>query len=139
VTELAALSEAERQIALRRFQFLRPHIEDGIPLMVVAQQQPIALRTLQRWLQRYHHNGLAGLARQSRSDRGQHRLSDTLQYLIEGLALQKPPLSTATIHRRVTVIAQQQGWPPPSYSTVRRVVMGLDDGLLTLVVHHTDF
>jgi putative transposase len=132
VAELTEVSEPERQVALQRFQTLRPHLEDGVPLAAIAHHRGLALRTLQRWVQHYQQNGLLGLARQSRSDRDQHRLSDPLRHLIEGLALQKPPPSIATIHRRVTAIAQQQGWPPPSYSTVRRVVTGLDDGLLML-------
>jgi putative transposase len=37
-----------------------------------------------------------------------------------------------SIHRRVTIVAQRQGWPPPSYATVRRVVTDLDAGLLML-------
>jgi hypothetical protein len=45
---------------------------------------------LRRWVAQYRREGLAGLARKERSDRGKRRLSDTLRQAIEGLALKKP-------------------------------------------------
>jgi predicted ATPase len=54
------------------------------------------------------HRGLAGLVRQRRTDRGQHRrLSPALHQCIEGLALQTPPLSIAVIHRQICALARQ--------------------------------
>ncbi len=82
----------------------------------------IASRTLQRWAARYRADGLAGLARSERADRGARRFPQELQLLIEGLALKRPPPSIATIHRDVTAVAQQHGWPEPSYATVHDVV-----------------
>lgn len=38
---LTALSEAERTLALQRFQKLRPHLEDGIALTTVAEETHI--------------------------------------------------------------------------------------------------
>lgn len=132
MAELTEFTESERQVALQRFQILRPHFEDGVALTAIANHQGQALRTLQRWVQRYQQHGLVGLVRHARSDRAQHRLPEALKHLIEGLALQKPPPSIATIHRRVTALASQYAWPTPSYATVRRVVSELDDGLLML-------
>ncbi|WP_374726616.1 helix-turn-helix domain-containing protein [Nocardia kruczakiae] len=47
---------------MSRFEVLRPHIEDGVPLIRAAGQAGVAARTAQRWLQRYRTAGLAGLA-----------------------------------------------------------------------------
>src|SRR5207237_9988463 len=82
----------------------------------------------------YRERGRAGLANQvSRSDKGtSRRLSDTAVQLIEGLALQKPPRSMATIHRQVTAIAKEQGWKPPSYDRVRHIIKHLDPALVTM-------
>ncbi|GAA2367508.1 DDE-type integrase/transposase/recombinase [Nonomuraea africana] len=55
-----------------------------------------------------------------------------LQLLIEGLALQRPPPSIATIHRQAAVVAVEQGWPAPSYATTYAVVSALDPALATL-------
>ena len=43
-------------------------------------------------------------------------LSDTLRQAIEGLALKKPPLSAASIHRQAVTLAERLGEPPPSYA-----------------------
>jgi putative transposase len=130
--ELTALSETQREQALRRFQLLQPFLENNVPLSAIARQHGIPLRTMRRWVARYRQVGLVGLARQSRADRGQHRLAPELQRLIEGLALQKPQLSIAAIHRQVIDLAAQQDWAAPSYSCVYDVVCRLDPALVTL-------
>ncbi len=47
----------------------------------------IPLRTLERWCSRYRQDGLVGLARQARRDRGQRHLPAVLIQLIQGRAL----------------------------------------------------
>jgi putative transposase len=127
-----ALSEAQRRQAVERCQLLRLHLDDGVPLRAVARAHAVPYRTLQRWLARYHQAGLAGLAHQPRADRGQHRLPAELVQLIEDLALRRPPPSSAAIHRRIADVAQREGWPVPSYSTVYAIVRALDPALMTL-------
>jgi putative transposase len=84
-----------------------------VPLTQLARREGIALRTAQRRVQQYRRAGLAGLARQSRTDRGQRRLPAALQSLIEGLALRTPPPTAAAIYRQVRRIAAEHGWDPP--------------------------
>jgi putative transposase len=129
---LSGLSEAERAQAFERFAFLRPFLEEGVPLARVARDRGIALRTARRWASVYRREGLAGLARKERSDQGTRQLSDQLQQVIEGLALKKQPLSAAAIHRQIVTIAEQLGEAPPSYSTVYALIRKLDPGLVTL-------
>ena len=131
------LPEAEREIAFQRFQLLRPYLEAEIPLASIAQQHGLALRTLQRWVQRYRAKGLAGLARKTRSDQGQHRLRPELQQVIEGLVLKKPAPSFASVQRKVSQIALEQGWDVPTYGTVCNIVHQLDAGLITLAQQGT--
>ena len=50
--------------------------------------------------------------------------------LIEGMALRRPPPKAAEVHRAVSGIAG--GWPPVSYPVVRRIIAGVDRGLLAL-------
>lgn len=59
-----------RAQALHRWRVLRAHLEDGVPLPRAASEAEVALRTAQRWLTRYRAEGLAGLARAPRADRG---------------------------------------------------------------------
>lgn len=111
---------------------LRPHLEAGVPLAQVARAGGLQLRTLQRWLRAYRQQGLIGLARRARRDRGTRALPTPLVGLIEGLALRSPRPTAAAVHRHVMRVAREQGWPVPSYSTVYAVIRGLDPALTTL-------
>ncbi len=130
---LTALSEEQRALAMERFAVVRLVVEEGLPQAQVAREQHIPLRSLQRWIALYRKRGLIGLARPTRTDRGTHRHLTTNQiHLIEGLALQKPKPSIATVHRKVIALAQEQEWKPPSYDEVYQIIKRLDPGLLTL-------
>lgn len=124
--------ESEMAEAARRLTLLRSYLDGTAPLAGVAAEAGIPLRTAQRWVARYRENGPAGLARQARSDAGARKLSGELVALIEGMALTKPRLSAATIHRRVGTIAPDRGWQAPSYASVHAIVSGLDPAMLTL-------
>lgn len=101
--------------------------------MEVARTQQISLRTVQRWIKNYREQGLTGLADAVRADKGTSRkLLQTAIQLVEGLALQTPPRSAASIHRQVVSIALEQGWKPPSYGRVRQIIKGLDPALVTM-------
>ncbi len=129
---LPPLTAARRADAHERFALLRPHLEDGVPLTRVAAEYAIPLRTVQRWVARYRRDGMTGLARTPRADRGQRHLPGALIGLIEGLALRKPPPTVAAVHRQVITVAAREGWPPPSYSTVHAIVRSLNPALVTL-------
>ncbi len=126
------LTDQQRQEALDRFHLLQPCLEEGVPLAEVARAREIPYRTAKRWLRQYRQQGLAGLVRQPRKDRGQPRLPAPLVRLIEGLALRRPPPSVASIQRQVAGVAPAQGWPTPSYDCVYDIVRGLDPGLVVL-------
>ncbi len=129
---LTELTNAQRAEALSHFQVIRPFLEDGVPLTRIAAECQLQLRTLRRWVQRYRADGLVGLTRPIRKDTGQRRaVTAQMQHFIEGLALQKPQRTVATIQREVSRIAKEQGWKTPSYSTVERIVQQLDPALMT--------
>jgi putative transposase len=134
VIPLTALSEAQRTQALERFAIIRPALEDGVTQAQVARSHQIAPSTVQQWIKRYREKGLCGLANNvARSDKGKsRRLPTEAIQLIEGLALQTPPRSAASIHRQVSTIAKEQGWPAPSYHRVYTTIKQLDPALLTL-------
>jgi putative transposase len=134
VIPLTALSEAQRAQALERFAIIRPALEEGVSQAQVARTHQIGPSTVQSWVKRYREKGLAGLANNVvRSDKGKsRRLPTEAIRLIEGLALQTPPRSAASIHRQVSTIAKEQGWPPPSYHRVYTTIKKLDPALVTL-------
>jgi putative transposase len=119
--------------ALERFRLLRPTLEDGVPLAQLARERGLQLRRLQRWVRAYREEGLDGLALHTRTDRGQRRrVSVELQHVIEGLALRRPPLSRAAVHRETVAIARAQGWPEPSYGTVYSIIRALPAAMVAL-------
>lgn len=129
MTLLSHLTEAERAQAMARFQVLRPFLEGQVELTALARQHSLSLRTLQRWVQRYDTEGLVGLVRNRRTDRGRpRRLSPALHQCVEGLALQTTPLSIAVIHRQICALAQQHQMRPPSYSLIYAMVRQLPTG-----------
>ncbi len=130
--EAGRLWGAARDRAWARWQVLAPAVQDGVALARAAAAAGVPLRTAQRWLARYRTDGLVGLARAPRADRGLRRTHPELVALVEGLALVEPRLSVATIARRAARGAEAHGWPTPSYSTVRAIVAGLDPQLATL-------
>jgi Helix-turn-helix domain len=80
-------TEDQRRAAFARFQILRPHLEEDVPLARIAEEQKLSFRTLSRWATNYHQLGLAGLCRKPRTDRDQRRMSPTLQQFTEGLVM----------------------------------------------------
>src|SRR5512135_710368 len=124
--------EEERSFALKRFQILRPHLEDGIPLVRIAQENHLGERTVYRWVENYRERGLAGLCRKARGDKNKRQMSPTLEKVIEGLALKEARLTAATVHRQAASTALQLGEPVPSYRTVHLLIQRMDPALVTL-------
>lgn len=105
-----------------------------MPLIRAATQANVPLRTAQRWLARYRHDGLVGLASAGCRDAGHSLLPADLMTLIEGMALRRPRSSAAAIHRRATAIAEAQGWRIPSYSTVDEILARFDPAMVILAL-----
>lgn len=118
----------------QRWQVLRLHVEDRIPLATLVRDCGIAERTLQRWHARYRVGGYAALGDGPRVDLGRRRTDPQLLRLVEHLALTRPRPTAATIHRAVLEHCAATGTTAPSYSTVRSVIAGLDPGMVTLAL-----
>lgn len=130
---LVSLTTSQAEAAMARYHFLLPTLEENVPLTQLARDAGVPVRTARRWLAAYRRDGLVGLARRPRADRAQPRgVPDELRHVIEGLALQRPRRPLAAIHRLVTDVADQQGWPVPSYRQVRAIVARLDPAIVML-------
>lgn len=112
-------------LAMERYRLLEPHLDDNIALADLARTGPASERTLQRWLGRYRAEGLAGLARLPRSDRGKQHLPEYLVGFTRDLAIKHPRPPVAAIHRKVREVAIAGGHPVPSYSAVARIVRAI--------------
>lgn len=130
---LTGLSEEQRAEAHARYELLRPALEEGVSQAQIARTHQLSKSAVQRWVKRYREQGLAGLVTTGRSDKGKsRRLPAQAIPLVEGLALQTPPRSAASIHRQIVEIAKAQGWKPPSYERVRQIIKSIDPALVTL-------
>ncbi|AQY02372.1 Mu transposase C-terminal domain-containing protein [Microbacterium foliorum] len=117
-----------------RWRILRLHVEDQIPLAVLARDTGVALRTLQRWHQLYQERGSAAFDSRPRADTGTRRTAPEMVKFIERLALTRPRPALATLHRLSVNEAERAGKPAPSYATVRQIVRALDPALVTLAL-----
>ena len=131
--QLAGLTEESRKVALERFRLIQPHLEQNQSLHSVAAAAGIPYRTAQRWVAGYRQIGLVALARKKREDQGERRsVSTKFKKVIEGIALQKPPLPLSVIYRQAERIALEAGEKAPSYGTVLNIVHSLGADLVTL-------
>ena len=119
---------------MERWRVLRLHVEDQIPLAVLARDTGISARTLQRWHHLYRAGGVASLDPHARIDKGVRRTTAETVAFIEQLALTRPRPSLATLHRLAVTDAQARELPAPSYATVRQIVQALDPALVTLAL-----
>ena len=95
------MSELETRLAV-----LNPHLHDGVPLIEAARRAGVPRRTATRWLAAYQSDGVEGLRRSGRVDRGGRRLPREMVELIEGMALRRPPPKVAEVHRAVNENAE---------------------------------
>ncbi len=101
---------------------LRRHLEDGVPLTRAAAEAGVPIRTARRWLAVYRDRGSAGLHRKQRSDRGRPRRlpPEVLALIADHARSRQAPITR--IHAEVAHACRENGWPVPSYSTVRSAV-----------------
>ena len=119
--------------ALEKFYIIRPHIEQGVALSQITTFHPIGLSTLKTWVRLYRKNGLKGLERKGRVDKGTRKeISMDLEKLVEALVLKKPPISLAAIHRKAEEVAKEKGWKIPTYRVVRDIAKRMDPALIFL-------
>jgi putative transposase len=132
---LTEFTEKERQQAFDRYNTIASFIDGNIKLTVIANNVGIAYQTLYSWVRKYRSKGLVGLIDKERSDSGKRRsVNKEMKTLVEGLALQKPPLSIAAIHRKVIDVAKKNNWHIPVYQTVYSIVKSLPKALTTLAL-----
>ncbi|RZK32594.1 MAG: transposase, partial [Hymenobacter sp.] len=119
--------------SLDKYRLILPILEREVSMVRVSQSESIPIRTLRYWIKQFSEKGLAGLQRAKRKDSGDSRtLTRELTELIQGLALQKPPLTISAIHRKIVILAKRSKVKPPSYQTVYSMVRKTAPALLTL-------
>jgi transposase len=131
--KLSGFTESERNQAFERYNKIKPFLEDNTTIREISNNEKISYSTLCRWLKNYREKGLGGLVDKRRYDNGKGRIvKDELRLLVEGLALQKPKPSMASIHRKIVKIAETKNWRKPSYTTIRNIIKGIKPSVITL-------
>jgi len=130
---LAGLPNAARDEALRRFEAIAPNLYDDVAMAECARAIGLAPRTLFGWRKRYLDGGLVALTDKRSPKRGP-RIDAQVVSIITGLALGKPRLSAAAVHRKTTAICERDGHAVPSYATTYRIIRDIDPALSTLAL-----
>jgi putative transposase len=132
---LSEFSDKERQQAYKRYKIIKPYFDDAAKLNTIATENNVSYSTLSRWVRKYRTDGLIGLIDKKRTDNGKRRvISDEFRLFIEGLALQKPKPSIASIHRKAIEVAKSNNWNVPSYRTVSNIVKSINPAIITLAL-----
>jgi putative transposase len=127
------LNISAEQVALDRYQLIRPFLNEGVSLRLIARQRSISIRCLRYWVNCYRRSGLNGLTPKTRNDRGKRRAaSDELVNLVQGLCLKNPPPSIRNVYRLVEQICQGNGWNCPSYDVVHDIASNIPPDLALL-------
>lgn len=119
--------------SLDKYRLILPILEREISAINVSRSEGIPVRTIRYWVKQFSKKGLTGLERAKRKDSGNSRImTREVTELVQGLALQKPPLSISAIHRKISIFAERINIKPPSYETVYGFVRKINPALLTL-------
>ena len=119
--------------AIEKYRIIDPILRAEVTMVEVSAEFGIPTRTLRYWKKQFLDQGLSGLERKIRSDRGQYRrISDELLQLTQAMVLQKPALTITTIHQKIKTLAERQSINPPAYGTIYQIVKRLDPALVTL-------
>lgn len=107
----------------------------ALSMVEVSKSEGISVLTLAYWVKRFSEKGLTGLDRAKRKDNGSSRImSQEINELIQGMALQKPRLTISAIHRKIVLLAKRSSLKAPSYETVYGIVKKISAALLTLAL-----
>lgn len=123
------LSEEQLTKAHSRYEMIKPFVEGETPLSQLSRLHNRSPRTLAYWVAHFRKEGVPGLAPKTRSDKGSARMSKKTRTLVQAVALSAPRRRAASVHREVVAEARREGWKPPSYRQVLRVVNDIPDSL----------
>jgi len=126
VKTVSDLSEADWQIALKRYQIIEPLLnnEPGVTAELVAGHAGIGRMTVFRWLKRYKETGSVMALADQPNDHGKGNslldpeVEEVIRSIIDKRYLNKQKLNATKITLDVTVACRQSGLKAPHYLTV---------------------
>lgn len=128
---LGPFGEKETREIYRRYGYIEPLLSsDEIKDEAVekraeelrSQGTSITGRTLWNYIRAYRHEGMAGLGRKQRSDKGKsHAISEELEIIIHNLRLSGNYKTVEAVYKRAKDIAQERCEPEPSWYKVAEI------------------
>lgn len=123
---LTELTEEKRDYAYGKYKIIESYINNQETLKAAVLQHNIPRRTLNFWISKYKEQGLVGLSRKSRCDKGIGRKSDkSIMEFIEALCLHYPNASASNIHKLVSEHYKESDLYIPSYRTVCKIISNI--------------
>ena len=117
------LSEDEREEAQKKYKLIAPYINGEASLKSIAKQQNISTRTLSYWVKGYRTEGLLGLSRKARNDKGlPKKIQPEMYDIVKALYLKNQHATNASIYRLVVSYCQTKGYYQPSYRSVCNII-----------------
>jgi len=128
--------DKEWELALERFEIIKPLLDKPArtenDVKEVARKEGKGTTTIYRWLKRFEETGLvSSLLRQSRTDKGDHKLADEVEELIQAQIekeyLRKERPSVLKLYRIIKAECIKADLPVPHKNTVYARVRKIDD------------
>lgn len=128
IPDLHAIPELKWQLALKRFEIIKPLLVKGRTRQIVsnrAQEFNLSTNTLYGWISRYEKfKKVTDLLRETRSDKGEKKTDQNLEKLINDVIrteyLSKQKKSKAKVCREIARQCSEAGIKAPHSSTVIR-------------------
>jgi putative transposase len=131
--QMAQSTGSSKRDALDILRMLKRHFDKGVTIHALAEETGLSERTFYRAIRSFKSDGVQGLQRNPRSDKGSHRkISDDVKKAIEGLCLRDPKPPIAWVCREIEESCRQKNLPAPGYWIVLDIYRKLDERLKTL-------
>jgi len=127
-------TQAPGEEAMENFILIEKYFDGQATVEEIARQAKVSSRTVWRWIKGRRENGIKGLCRKDRSDRGKRRkVQDDLKRAIEGLYLRTPKPTAVWVHEQVIEICKSlPDMQSPSFTVVWEICSDLDNRLKVL-------
>jgi putative transposase len=105
----------------------------GVAMSDIARKHSVTIQTIYNWRSAYKRDGLPGLLRKARSDKGESRIADRrLIAAIQRYYLQSFRPKISWVHAMISRDCEMSGLSAPSYHFVRKVCRAIDPDIVAL-------
>jgi len=117
----------------KKYKVIEPFINRKATLKSISLQSGLPLRTLTSWVKKHRTNGLIGLIRQPRNDKGAPRkYTSDLPNIIEGFYPSQPQSRSSNIYRLIYEYSSQMSVSPPRYKNICNINSKIPNDLAVL-------